>query len=112
MPLADLTPPGPVIELFEAEPAPAPSPVEPPSQPVDEKTIDEKTIEHEEPVAKAEREEVILPAVVPRRPAAEPHVAESVIPLVHSPDDPGPDGELADEPAPVSPEPWWRRRFR
>jgi hypothetical protein len=37
---------------------------------------------------------------------------DTVIPLVHSPDDPGPDGELAEEPAPASPssEGWWRRR--
>ena len=107
VPLADLTPPGPVIEPIEAEPAraPVPAPVEPPPQPVDEKAP-----EPEEPVAKPERDEVMLPAVLPRRPAAaDPRDVDSVIPLVHSPDDPGPDGELAEEPAPEPQESWWRR---
>jgi hypothetical protein len=55
----------------------------------------------------------MLPAVVPRRPPmGDTQRVDTVIPLVHSPDDPGPDGELAEEPAPASPssEGWWRRR--
>jgi HemY protein len=125
VPLADLSPPGPVIELVEAEPktepnfepkieskieavSVAPAPAEPAPHPVDEDTPAQDA-----PVATVEREEVLLPAVVPRRPvAADPHLADSVIPLVHSPDDPGPDGDLADEPTPEPPaqEGWWRRR--
>src|SRR5262249_56057538 len=68
--------------------------------------------------APAPREEVTLPVVVPRqRRPAEAHAAETVIPLVHSPDDPGPEGEgeLAKEPereGPSQPEGWWRRAFR
>ena len=53
-----------------------------------------------------------LPAVLARqRGAAEPRRVDSVIPLVHSPDDPGPEGELAADPAPEPPaaESWWRR---
>ncbi|HLH88286.1 MAG TPA: heme biosynthesis HemY N-terminal domain-containing protein [Xanthobacteraceae bacterium] len=112
VPLADLTPPGPVIELIQAEPAPAPAPASAPVEPAAQ-PVEEKAPEPEEPAAQAEREEVILPAVLPRRPAAaDAHLADTVIPLVHSPDDPGPDGELAEEPAPVPQDSWWRRQFR
>ena len=57
----------------------------------------------------------MLPAVLsPRQRAAPrpPHYADSVIPLVHSPDDPGPDPDLPADPAPVPPERWWRSLFR
>ena len=134
VPLADLSPPGPVIELVEAEPKTEPK-TEPNFEPKIESEIESK-IEavsgsrlrlpsrrrirstrirprKTRPPAPVEREEVLLPAVVPRRPvAADLHLADSVIPLVHSPDDPGPDGDLADEPTPEPPaqEGWWRRR--
>jgi HemY protein len=144
VPLADLNPPGPMIEQANvaavAAPAPAPEPppepapvrvVEPaparvvdtapaPSAPHDEGDVDDApgvaAASPPELVPAAPRQEVILPAVVPRRMTIEDaHRVDAVIPLVHSPDDPGPDGELAEEPAPTSPasEPWWRRsRFR
>jgi len=57
---------------------------------------------------------VTLPAVVHRRRPAEAPAADGVIPLVHSPDDPGPEGELAAEPAPegpTQPEGWWKWAF-
>jgi hypothetical protein len=70
-----------------------------------------------EPAAAAPRaavEEVTLPVVMPRqRPRAGSPAADTVIPLVHSPDDPGPEAELvAEEPAPEAPtqEGWWRRK--
>jgi len=100
VPVADLNPPGRFIE--PAAPAPA--------------AVDTETPEPEGPAASTPREEVTLPAVVPRpRRAAETSAADTVIPLVHSPDDPGPEGELAEEPAregPSQPEGWWKRAFR
>ena len=110
VPLADLNPPGPVIESMEAEPAPAPAAREEPAPPP---PADEHATESVEPPPPVVREEITLPAVLPRRPAAaDSHLVDTVIPLVHSPDDPGPDGELAVEPAPEPPAPesWWRRR--
>jgi HemY protein len=49
----------------------------------------------------------------PRHPN-QPRRDEAVIPLLHSPDDPGPDGDLPPEPRPEppTPEPWWRGLFR
>jgi len=49
----------------------------------------------------------------PRHPN-QPRREEAVIPLLHSPDDPGPDGDLPPEPRPEppTPEPWWRGLFR
>jgi len=59
---------------------------------------------------------VTLPVVMPRqRPRADAPAADTVIPLVHSPDDPGPEAELVHEPAPegpTQPEGWWKRAFR
>ena len=110
VPLADLNPPGPVIEPMEAEPVPAPAA---PEEPAPTPPADEHAPESDEPPPPAVREEITLPAVLPRRPpAADSHLVDTVIPLVHSPDDPGPDGELAVEPAPEPPvtESWWRRR--
>jgi len=104
VPVAELTAPGHVIEQAWHEPVISPAPAEE-QQPASDATA---------PLAPVE--EVTLPAVLPRqRPRAEPHAADTVIPLVHSPDDPGPEGELAAEPkpeGPAQPEGWWRRKFR
>ena len=53
----------------------------------------------------------VVPATAARAVAPPPRVA-GVIPLVHSPDDPGPDAELVAEPAPEPPTPdgWSRLR--
>jgi HemY protein len=118
VPVAELIAPGPVIEEAWHEPvavaAPVPAPAPPPERaapaPAD---ADRPAAEVVAP--RAAVEEVALPVVMPRqRPRAEPPVADTVIPLVHSPDDPGPDGELAAEPAPEATpqEGWWRRKFR
>jgi HemY protein len=130
VPLADLTPAGPVIEQtgFEAVTGPAPS--APAATPPIIETMSAVEPAHATPAsspppheaAAAEtaptsspRQEVLLPAVVPRRaPVDDAQRVEAVIPLVHSPDDPGPEGELAEDPAPATPdsESWWRKRLR
>jgi HemY protein len=95
VPVAELSAPGPMIDDTWHEPAPAPTTV-PPAEP-------------------AAADAVTLPVVMPRqRPRAETHAADSVIPLVHSPDDPGPEAELVEEPAPEGPSQpeGWRRFFR
>jgi HemY protein len=108
VPVADLSPPGPVIEQTSHAPAPAVSHAEP--------VADTDTPAVEATAAStAPREEVALPAVVRQRRPAEAHAADRVIPLVHSPDDPGPEGELAEEPAregASQPEGWWKRKLR
>jgi HemY protein len=136
VPLSDLNPPGAMIEQADmpavaapqpappeptsmptsrpaAEPAPAPAPT--PAEADHHEVPDAAAVPESEPApaAPAPRQEVMLPAVVPRRPPmGDTQRVDTVIPLVHSPDDPGPDGELAEEPAPASPssEGWWRRR--
>ncbi len=122
VPLADLNPPGRVIEQagLEAVPAPAPPPAVEPAPAPASTPLDDKTAPEAEAVPQAAtapepavRQEVMLPAVMPRRPVMDDaHRVDTVIPLVHSPDDPGPDGELAEEPAPATPtaENWWRKR--
>jgi HemY protein len=109
VPLADLNPPGPVIEPHDSEPAPAPA-----SAPAMRYPADEDAPEFDgSPSRGSVREEVTLPAVLPRRLGpAESHVVDRVIPLVHSPDDPGPDGELAEDPAADHPAPEGWRRLR
>jgi HemY protein len=119
VPLADLTPRGPVIdqgmsaavESGAAAPAPAhldedaPAFDGSPSRPADDDAHDEAS----------RHDEVTLPAVLPRRSAAgASRDLDRVIPLVHIPDDPGPDGEIIADPAPepTTVEPWWRRRSR
>jgi HemY protein len=103
VPVADLSPPGPVIEQTAPAPTPAPH-----LAPALSAAADEDAPGPASPAAP--REEVTLPAVVRQR-----RPADGVIPLVHSPDDPGPEGELAAEPAPEGPsqpEGWWKRAFR
>jgi HemY protein len=92
IPVADLTPPGPVIEHN--------APAAPPAPPV--------------PVAvqPAEAEPAAPPAPPPRlaaesRPVARP--ADNVIPLVHAPDDPGPEAEREAEPVEEPQSEGWRR---
>jgi HemY protein len=114
VPVAELNAPGRVIEQAWHEPAAvAPVPV-PPPEPARLAPVEEVRPASEAPPPPAAVEEVTLPAVMPRqRPQAEPPAAETVIPLVHSPDDPGPEGELATEPAPEPPtQEGWRRFFR
>jgi len=117
VPVAELSAPGRVIEEVAAAPAPVlapppvpePSPAPAPSAPAEDKPAAERAS------SRAAADEATLPVVVPRqRPRAEAHAADAVIPLVHSPDDPGPEGELAAEPAPEGPvqEGWWKRAFR
>jgi HemY protein len=117
VPVAELTAPGPVIEetwhapAVVAPPTPVPSPEPVPAAPSAEKAPVLDSAPASQPAAV---EEVTLPAVVPRpRPRPEPPVADTVIPLVHSPDDPGPEGELATEPERGPPaQDGWRRFFR
>jgi len=108
VPVADLSLPGPVIEQTRHTPAPAVAHAEP--------AADAATPGFDGPAARTvPREEMTLPAVVRQRRPAVAHAADGVIPLVHSPDDPGPEGELAEEPAPEGPtqaEGWWKRAFR
>jgi HemY protein len=112
VPVAELTAPGPVIEETWHEPvaaaAPAPSPEPAPPAPAE---ADKPASEAAAPRA---AEQATLPVVTPRqRPRPEPPAADTVIPLVHSPDDPGPEGELAAEPAREGPtQEGWRRFFR
>ena len=109
--VADLSPPGPVIE----QSAPAPAPAVTHAAPAVSVAADEDAPAFDDPAARtAPREEVTLPAVVRQRRPAEAHAADAVIPLVHSPDDPGPEDELAAEPAPEGPtQPeGWRKFFR
>jgi len=121
VPLADLNPRGAVIEQADvpavAAPQPAPEPAttpaaEPAPAPAeaDHQVVSEAAVPPEP--APAPRQEVILPAVVARRPpTGDAQRVDAVIPLVHSPDDPGPDGELVEEPDPTSPgSESWRRR--
>jgi HemY protein len=119
VPLADLNPPGPMIEQADVPAVAAPDPVRAPmpeptaAAEADHPDVSEAAAPESEPALVAPRQEITLPAVVPRRlPTGEAPRVDAVIPLVHSPDDPGPDGEIAEEAAPASPtsEGWWRRR--
>jgi HemY protein len=108
VPLADLGPPGRVIEPAEPEPLPEPPPA---ARPAYRAAAEEPELA----AAPAREPEVTLPAVVRRRPVVDDaRAVDTVIPLVHSPDDPGPEGELAGDPSsePPTPDSWWRRPFR
>jgi HemY protein len=113
VPLADLGPPGPVIE--QVAPAPVPERSVPPASAVPAPAADAAPALDAEAAPEPPREEVALPAVLPRqRRAGETRAGDTVIPLVHSPDDPGPDGELAEEPqreGAAQPDGWWKRAF-
>jgi HemY protein len=107
VPLADLSPPGRVIEQGEEAQGSYPARDEAPH--------------HDAPAPAAPggapprtvpRREAPLPAV-PARAGSPPPRVDGVIPLVHSPDDPGPDAELVAEPAPeppTTPDGWSRLR--
>jgi HemY protein len=114
VPVADLSPPVRVIDETEREaeavpavrPEPSPSPAA--ASPGDDAPA------FDGPASRAPAREEVLPAVLPRqRRASEPQAVDGVIPLVHSPDDPGPEGELAEEPErePPPQDSWWRRGF-
>lgn len=104
LPLAELGVERPVIEVTPPPPAPPPPPAE---------------IAVPAPVA-AEPGAVPAPAPEPVRkvaaPKAAPKPAEPVIPLVHAPDDPGPDagldGDLAPEPGAKGSSEAWHMRQR
>jgi len=112
VPVAELGPPGPVIEQVAPAPVAAPSVPVPLASAIAAPSTDDAP-ELDGPAA---REDATLPAFLSRqRRPAEAHAAETVIPLVHSPDDPGPEGELAEEPqpeGPAEPDGWWKRAFR
>jgi HemY protein len=106
VPLADLTPPGRVIEQSE-------------DAAVSYAARDEAP-HHDAPAPAAPDFDGAPPRAVPRpeaplpaRAGSPPPRVDGVIPLVHSPDDPGPDAELVAEPAPEPPTPpdgWSRLR--
>jgi HemY protein len=113
VPVAELTAPGRVIEQAWHEPVAAAAPATVPAPTPEPAPAEADKPASEAAAPRAAVEEVTLPVVMPRqRPRAEPHPAGTVIPLVHSPDDPGPEGEVVAEPAPEPPtqEGWWRRR--
>jgi HemY protein len=130
VPLADLTPPGHVIDEPAPEPMPEPArpaavPEAPPvAEPAPEPATEVVTAAPApptpappEPATASAHKASPLPAAPPRRepPRDIPRETdEVVIPLVHSPDDPGPEGDLAAEPTPTPPrqDPWWRGLFR
>jgi HemY protein len=92
--MAQPEPPAPTIEIAPASPEPAPEPTPAP--------VAEVEAAPEKPAPKA------------AKPAAPP--PEPIIPLVHAPDDPGPDGaldgDLAGEPGPGGSGEAWRMRQR
>jgi HemY protein len=54
----------------------------------------------------------VRPSRKPAKPAAKTKPVEAVIPLVHAPDDPGPDSALESDPVPeptTPPPPSWQR---
>ena len=83
VPLAEIGVSRPVIEVAP----PPPKPVAEPSE-VARSTPTVAEVEPEPPVRKS------------AKPAAKPKLAEPVIPLVHAPDDPGPDSGLESDPVP------------
>ena len=123
VPLADLNPPGPVIDderdvALPAVVSPPPAPVDPP--------LAEETIAAVEQDARAQRpvEEAVVvpprpdptppmvtpaPPTAPASPVAAVRPAETVIPLIHVPDDPGPEPEAANEADSEPPQESWRR---
>lgn len=127
VPVTALSPPARIIEepapapapveataaTVDAEPAPMAAPSHPPAPPpADEDAPEYDGSPHAPPVAPAPARDA-APIPAPHRPG-EASRADPVIPLVHSPDDPGPDGDLPPEPTPGPPkqENWWRGLFR
>ena len=114
VPVSDLNPPARVIESGEPAPAaaPAPAPPAPPAAdtsavPLPPHDADEDAPEVDGPASRAAGR--TLPATIRR----EPRPADTVIPLVHAPDDPGPEeAALAEDPAPEPPEGEARRSWR
>lgn len=86
LPLAEIGISRPVIEM--ASPTPTPAPVKLP--PAEE--------ESERPLRKAQKSPA--KSEKPAKSAAKPRAAEPIIPLVHAPDDPGPDLAVDSEPVP------------
>ena len=103
VPLAELGVSRPVIEVI---PAPAPEPpAVPPAEPKPEaaavETRPESGPEPVEPETARPEEKPVAKA--PEKPVAKLKPAEPVIPLVHAPDDPGPDSAPDGEPVPETP---------
>ena len=101
VPLAELGAPRPVIELAEpAEPSIEPVEPEPAAAPADMPKASEPAHEPAKPDAHASvsAPEPSPPVAAAAQPAAAP--AEPIIPLMHAPDDPGPDGALEPEAEP------------
>jgi HemY protein len=94
---AEPEPARPVIEAVPA-PVPAPSPATPPAAPA-------------APTASAPAAPV--PPAAPRAVTSAREVPESVVPIAHVPDDPGPDPDQEREPLPdsTSTSPGWKRLF-
>jgi len=118
VPLAELSPPGRFIDeappLREAPAEPAPPPAEPEAAtPAPPPSPHPAAAPSSPPPssAPAAHKAAPLPAIAPRR---DRESDDAVIPLVPSPDDPGPDGDLPPEPTPEPPRhaPWWRALFR
>jgi HemY protein len=97
-PVADLHPHETVIELHELPPVDPPAPPPPPPKPVDTQPA------------------VTLPTTPAVRTFARPATAPApVVPLIHMPDDPGPDSQPLVPDTPRSPEPandGWRKLRR
>ena len=104
--------PGDVIEAGE-EPAALTAPLAPAAQPVPEITVASPVVQPAPPVPASAAPEPSLAEVTPApaagtrivTPAAPAANFEKVIPLLHAPDDPGPDGEPQTEPLPDPPPP-------
>ena len=110
VPLAHLGTPGPVIE---DRPTIADVPqvveqVEPIPEPVQEKRRSAQPLQEELAEEKPPKSAPAGPASVVI-PPLRPRVPDAVIPLIHVPDDPGPDAELVDEEEPERQGEGWRR---
>ena len=113
VPLAEIGVSRPVIEVTQPQPAPAVEAVDidvppaeqaaPPTAPIRVEQPIETAATHVESGGKSEDTPRPPPWVSrrkPAEPAAKARPAEPVIPLVHAPDDPGPDGGPDGEPVP------------
>jgi HemY protein len=111
VPLAHLGAPGPVIEeeaaIKSVEPA-ATAAAEGADAIMQEELAQEEEIKPAQIEPAPEKPEVAAAAIIPP-PVARPRKPEAVIPLIHVPDDPGPDVEDEDESAPEHQGEGWRR---
>jgi HemY protein len=112
VPLAHLGTPGPVIEedaaVKSVEPA-ATAEAERADAVMQEELAHEEDIKPRSIEPAAEKPDAAAAAAVITPPVLRPRVPEAVIPLIHVPDDPGPDAEDEDESAPEHQGEGWRR---